>query len=295
MQTTKSLLSQILILFDGEGTGASGESAAPAAGEPTGEAAQNAAGSDTTSTPEITPEERAKAFNDLIRGEYKDLYNAEVQKIVKSRLKGTDEMKQQLTAQQDIIDRLAAKYGETDLGKIADAIDHDTALWEHEADEAGMTTEQYMQMQNLQRQNAQLIRAEQERFQQAQVQQQVQQWVKEAEELQQKYPGFDLDAELQNPQFLELMSFKDRNYSMEHVYKMCHVDDLISSAAQTSAAQTEKAVTDNIRARGSRPVENGAAQGHGAFSMTRDYKNMSLAQITDIANQIKSGKLRLNS
>lgn len=286
MQNILSLLPRVLILFEGEGEGAATGETAPAAGEQTGEMIQSDAGS----TPEITPEERAKNFNDLIHGDYKDLYNAEVQKIVKSRLKGMDELKQTNAAQQDIIDRLAAKYGVTDLGEIANAIDHDTAMWEHEADEAGMTTEQYMQLQNLQRDNARLIRAEQERYQQAQKQQQIQQWMQEAEEMKARYPGFDLEQELQNPQFVELISFKDRNYSMEHVYKMCHVDDLINNAAQVATAQTQKAVTDNIRARGSRPVENGSQQGHGAFSMTRDYNSMSLDQIKAIANQIKSGR-----
>lgn len=287
MQTNLSLLPRFLILFDGEGEGAAPGGTGQDAAVQTGDM-QSDAGS--TETPEVSPEERVKAFKDMIHGDYKDLYNEEVQKIVKSRLKGMDELKQTNAAQQDIIDRLTAKYGVTDLTELGNAIDNDTALWEHEADEAGMTTEQYMQLQTLQRDNARLIRAEQERFQQAQQRQQVQQWMQEAEELRQKYPGFDLEAELQNPQFLELMSFRDRNYSMEHVYKMCHVDDLINNAAQVATAQTQKAVTDNIRARGSRPVENGSQQGHGAFSMTRDFKNMSLDQIKDIANQIKSGR-----
>ena len=196
MQNNLSLLPRFLILFDGEGEGAATGETGQAAAVQTGEM-QSDAGS--METPEVNPEERVKAFKDMIHGDYKDLYNEEVQKIVKSRLKGMDELKQTNAAQQDIIDRLTAKYGVTDLTELGKAIDNDTALWEHEADEAGMTTEQYMQLQTLQRDNAKLIRAEQERFRQAQQQQQVQQWMQEAEELRQKYPGFDLEAELQNP------------------------------------------------------------------------------------------------
>ena len=148
------LLLTAQILFDGEGNGsaagAPGESTAPAAGEHTGESVQNAAGSDITPT----PEERSKAWQEMIRGEYKDLYDSDMQKVAKNRVAKLKELEQQNAAQQNVLDRLAVKYGTNDVNAIAQAIDNDTAMWERVADEAGMTTEQYMQFQNLQMQNA---------------------------------------------------------------------------------------------------------------------------------------------
>lgn len=296
MQTILSIVPEVLILFDGEGAAAPTGGTAPAAGEQTGEvttadvqeATQNDAGSEQA--PEPTPEERSNAFKKLITTDYKDLYDAEVQRIVKSRLKGFDELKVQQAKQRDIIDRLAVKYGTDDPEAIAKAIDGDVSMWEQKADEAGMSVDQYMQFQRLQLQNDQLLRAEQAQAEQMRRAQQVQTWLTEAEDLKAKYPDFDLEAELQNPQFEELMTFPGRNYSMEHVYKMVHVDDLVTNAAQQATAQTEKAVTENIRARGSRPAENGSHQGHGAFSTTNDFKTMSLAQITEVAKRIKAGE-----
>lgn len=291
MQNILSWLTKVLILFDGEGAGTAGAASsgetAPAAVEQTGEDMGDAG---SEQAPEPTPEERSKTFQQMIKGEYKDLYDAEVQRIVKNRLKGVDELRQQNAEQKEIIDMLGSKYGLTDPNEIKNALSGDTAMWEAEADKAGMPVDQYMNLQQLKWQNDRLLQEEYARQQQMQRQQQVQTWLNEAMEMKQKYPDFDLETELQNPQFEELMTFPGRNYSMEHVYKMVHVDDLVTNAAQQATAQTEKAVTENIKARGSRPVENGSHQGHGAFSMTRDFKNMSLAQIKEVASQIKSGK-----
>lgn len=285
MQTILNYLPQILILFDdGEGSAEGSGETAPVAGEQTGDI-QSDAGS--IEVPEVSPEERAKTWNDMIRGEYKDMYDADMQRIVKSRLKEMGDLKAQNSAQQDVIDRLAAKYGTNDLAEIGNAIDNDTSLWERAADEAGMTTEQYMKFQALQRQNAQLIRADQERYRAAQQQAQAQQWMKEADGVRAQFPEFNLQAELQNPGFANLLR---SGVPMDHAYKVIHFNEIEQNTAKAAAAQTEKAVTDNIRARGSRPVENGSQQGHGAFQVTQDYEHMSLAQIKDIANQIKSGK-----
>ena len=163
------LLLTAQILFDGEGNGsdagAPGESTAPAAGEHTGESVQNAAGSDITPT----PEERSKAWQEMIRGEYKDLYDSDMQKVAKNRAAKVKELEQQNAEKQIVLDRLAVRYGTNDVNALAAALDSDTAIWEKMADEAGMTTEQFMQIQSLQMQNEQLIRQQQEREQQRRI------------------------------------------------------------------------------------------------------------------------------
>ena len=156
-----------LHLFEGEGGGTATGATAPAAGEQSGDLSQvvygkqegqpQATAPDTTQQSDADSanqtEERSKAYRDLVQGEYKDLYNQDVQRIVKNRLKGYDDLKQAHQSQQEIIDRLATKYGVTDLNEIAQAIDNDSVMWEQEADKAGMTTEQYMKFQQLQRQS----------------------------------------------------------------------------------------------------------------------------------------------
>lgn len=280
------LLPADLQLFEGEGTGApTGESSmAPAAGEQTGEIVTQDAAGPTEPAPSL--EERTKAYKDLIGGEYKDIHTQEVQKIINRRFAEMKNLQKTNADQQAIIDRLAAKYGVTDLAELGDAIDNDTAMWEREADEAGMTTDQYMKFQALQRQNAQLIREQQAQEQQAQRQMQVQKWMNEAQAVMQGYPEFNLEAELENPEFASLLQ---AGIPMEHAYEVIHLNDIKQATARTAAAQTEKAVTDNIRARGTRPTEAGAGS-HSAFTTATDINKMSLEEMEALNKRARYGE-----
>lgn len=299
----------ILDLFEGGAAGAAGGSAgatgatAPAAGEQgTGDLSQvvygkqeSAPAPESTGQPtqqsdadSATPttEERTKAYRDLIQGEYKDLYNEDVQRIVKGRLKGMDDLKKANAAQQEIIDRLAAKYGVTDLGEIASAIDNDSGMWEQEADKAGMTTEQYMQFQQLQRQNASLIREEQERAQQEQRNQQVRAWMSEAENVKQMYPGFDLEQEISNDRFRSMLG---SGVPMADAYRVMHFDEIQNQTATSAARQAETAVAANVRANGSRPVENGTRT-QSAFTVKSDVSKLNKKDRAEIARRVARGE-----
>lgn len=291
-----------LHLFEGEGGGtASGGTAAPAAGEQsTGDLSQvvygkqegqpQATAPDTTTQSDADSatqtEERTQAYRDLIQGEYKDLYNQDVQRIVKNRLKGYDDLKQANASQQEIIDRLSAKYGTADLTQLAQAIDNDSVMWEQEADKAGMTTEQYMKFQQLQRQSQQLMRQEQERAQQEQQRQQVNAWMQEAETVKQQYPGFDLEREMANDRFrATLLS----GVPMLDAFRAMHFDELQSMTATTAARQAEAAVTANVRANGTRPKENGARQ-QSSFTVKSDVSKLTRQDRAEIARRVANGE-----
>lgn len=291
----------ILNLFEGEGGGTTGATA-PAAGEQsTGDLSQVVYGKqdgqpqatepqDTTQQSAADSakqtEERTKAYRDLIQGEYKDLYNQDVQKIVKNRLKGMDELRQTNASQQEIIDRLSAKYGVTELSEIAAAIDNDHAMWEQEADKAGMTTEQYMKFQELQRQSQALMRHEQERVHMEQQRAQVDAWMKEADQVKQQYPMFDLEAEMGNERFrATLLS----GVPMIDAYRAMHFDELQNMTATTAARQAEAAVAANVRANGTRPVENGTRQ-QSAFTVKNDVSKLTRQDRAEIARRVAHGE-----
>lgn len=302
MQNKLTLVPMILNLFEGEGGGAASGATAPAAGEQsTGDLSQvvygKQDGQPQATAPQDTTqqsaadsanqtEERTKAYRDLIQGEYKDLYNQDVQKIVKNRLKGMDELRQTNASQQEIIDRLSAKYGVTELSEIAAAIDNDSAMWEQEADKAGMTTEQYMKFQELQRQSQALMRQEQERVHMEQQRAQVDAWMKEADQVKQQYPMFDLEAEMGNERFrATLLS----GVPMIDAYRAMHFDELQNMTATTAARQAEAAVAASVRANGSRPVENGTRQ-QSAFTVKSDVSKLTRQDRAEIARRVANGE-----
>lgn len=302
MQKKLTLVPMILNLFEGgEGAGTATGGTAPAAGEqstgdlsqvvygkqegqPQATAPDNTQQSDADSATQT--EERSKAYRDLIQGEYKDLYNEDVQRIVKNRLKGYDELKQANASQQEIIDRLSTKYGTADLTQLAQAIDNDTAMWEQEADKAGMTTEQFIKFQQLQRQSQQLMRQEQERAEQEQRNQRIQAMQAEAETVKQQYPNFDFFNEMENERFFAMIQ---AGVPMADAYRAMHFDELQSMTATTAARQAETAVAANVRANGLRPKENGARQ-QSSFTVKSDPSKFTRQDRAEIARRVANGE-----
>jgi hypothetical protein len=85
------------------------------------------------------------------------------------------------------------------------------------------------------------------------------------------------------------MSMLRVGVSVEAAYQAKHYQDLIRSAVENAKAETEKAVVDNIRAKGNRPVEGGASSS-SATSVGYDVKNLTREQRAEIARQATVGK-----
>lgn len=244
---------------------------------------------DADQTQEPTQEDRVKAYKDLINGEYKDIHTAETQKIFDKRFKDYKTLQQQVADQQSVLERMYQRYGieDNNIKGLAEAIDNDDSYWEQAADEAGMTVDQYRQFNALQRQNAELVRQEAEREQQFQSQQQVNKWMQEAETVKAQYPGFDLGAELANDSFQRMLK---SGVPMADAFRAMHFNELQQMTAQYAAAQTEKAVTDNIRAKGSRPLENGTSAQSG-FVYKTDVTKLNKADREEIARRARNGEM----
>lgn len=235
-----------------------------------------------------TLEERRQSFKDLIKGEYKDLYDEEVQTILKRRLKDEKGLKEQVSQMQPIIDLLNQKYQVQggDMAKLMEAIEGDDVYWADAAEEAGMTVEQYKKFQKLQRDNEQLIREQQMRQGQENANRQVQAWYQQAEALKATYPSFDLAAESQNPQFLSMLK---SGVPVQHAYEVIHMEEIKAAERQLAAKAAEKQVTANVRARGSRPAENGT-NSQGAFTIKNDPSKWSKKDRAEVVRRAQRGE-----
>lgn len=243
------------------------------------------AGVQTTSD---TMEERKRAFQELINGEYKDLYTQETQRIIDRRFRETRSLEQLRDKTQPVIDMLMQRYkiADGDLGKLAKAVEDDDAYWSQAAEEAGMSVEQYKQFQRLQRENAQLRQAQRQRQSQQAAQQQLQRWFTEGEQVRALYPGFDLEKESKNPQFLSMLR---AGVPVQTAYEVIHMDDIKAGVAQTTARRTEKQVVDGIRAKGSRPPENGTSS-QSAFTVKDDPSKWTKQDRAEIARRVARGE-----
>lgn len=235
-------------------------------------------------------EAKKKAFRELINGEYKDLYTQETQRMIDRRFKEARENEKRMKAYQPVLDTLMERYGieDGDAKRLMEAVDNDHAYWSEVAEAAGMSEDQYRAFRQLKRENAELLRAQQAQQQEALIRAQGEKWFKEAEAMKANpmYQNFDLSQELQNQEFLSLLQ---AGTPMEHAYKVMHLDELMANAVQQAAVSTEKKVADSVRAKGSRPSENGT-NSNSAFVTKTDPSKLTRADFEEIERRVARGE-----
>lgn len=213
------------------------------------------------STTSDTLETRKAEFQKFLT-DYKDLDDERQQALFNRRFKDYKTLQDSNAKNQPIIDMLMQRFNITDGSpeKLLQALENDDALWEEAAADAGMTVEQYRRFQKLERENARLVKEQEQKQGQEKADAQLRQWYAEAEALKAKYPAFDLNAEVQDQNFKAMLR---AGVPMEHAYKVIHMDSIINDAANSAAATAERRVADNVRANGMRPKENGTAAQSG--------------------------------
>ena len=258
---------------------------------PEGKAQPSAAGKGKEGdvvTTSNTLEDRRKAFQELVNGEYKDIYTEETQRIIDRRFREARNLEERAAKQQPVIDMLMQRYkiADGDLGKLAAAVENDNAYWSEAAEEVGMSVEQYKQFQRLKRENDALLRAQRMRQNQQAAQQQLQKWYSEGEQVKAVYPDFDLGAESKNPQFISMLK---AGVPVQHAYEVIHMDEIKAGVAQSTARQTEKQVVDGIRAKGNRPAENGTSS-QSAFTVKDDPHKWTKQDRAEVARRVARGE-----
>ncbi len=208
-------------------------------------------------------QEREAEFEKLIKGDYKDVFTKRMQKVINERFGETKDLKAQTEAAKPILEMLQQRYGVDDISKLTKAIEEDNTYYEQEAAEKGMTVEQLKEVKKLERQNAELIRQQQELRQQEEFDQFMQNCLEQSEALKATIPDFDFETEMQENKDFQNLVFK--GIDVKTAYNVTHMDDIMGGLAQYTAEKTRKATIDNIRARNSRPVEGGAARQSGVL------------------------------
>ena len=286
MTKTKLLLWNLQLFAEGgEGAGATGTAAASQAGE----TAQQGE-TQTSAAPTYTEEQ----FNESMKDKtFRGFVNKHTEGIVKNRLKGMKEQAARYEALDPVLDLLAQKYQTSrDDPKFAEiltkAVEEDDALYAEEAEKLGISIDAMRQISKTERENAAMRRQldQERRLKEAD------EWYmaryQEAEELKQMYPSFDLEAELQNPDFVELIKLP--TFNMRKAYEFVHMDEFQAAASQVVAQQTEKLLANKMASNASRPVENGVAV-TSAATAKRDVSSLTYAERQEINRRVARGEL----
>lgn len=232
--------------------------------------------------------DRNAEFEKLIKGEYKDLYDARVQDTIQKRLKGTKETVDKYEALLPTLDLLTKKYGvkADDIAALSRAIEEDDSFFEEEATKRGISVEQLKEIRRMERENASLRKQMQEKATQEQASKIYASWMDQAEKTRAVYPTFDLDAEMQNPKFLDLLK---SNIDVRTAYEVLHKDEIIPAAMQFTARTVEQKITNKIIANGARPSENGM-NSRSASLVKSDVSQLSKEDRAEIIRRVQRGE-----
>lgn len=275
-----------LHLFDGAGAGTGAEGG------------QGVAGGTPTSTSVdagSAPGERAKeeqdaaadrpSFEELIKGDYKAEADKYINGIVRGRLK---ESKNTITAQNEILSVVAAKYGMdlNDLSALKEKVSNDDTYYEERAAEEGLTVDQYRRISQAEAKGKayDLMVEDQQREENARAQ--VAAWQEQAEQVKTSFPDFDLAAEMQNQTFQKLLA---SGVDMQSAYVSCHTAEILQGAMQYTASEVRKATANSIAARGTRPREN-ASSSQAAATMRNDPSKLTRAEREALSRRAMAGE-----
>ena len=295
------------LFADGAGGGEGGTGAVGATGETATAAVSQRSGAknnplanvvygkqateETTPAAEVktpTTEDRTAKFEELIKGEYKDLYDARMQDTIQKRLKASKDTVERYEALAPTLEILAKKYGvdATDAKALNKAIEEDDSYWEDEALELGISVEQLKEKRKMERENADLRKQLDEQNRRDNANKVYAQWMDQAEKAKAVYPSFDFKAEMQNPQFVNLLR---SNIDVRTAYEVIHKDDIIHGAMQFTAKQVEQKIANKIIANGARPSENGNSS-QGATVVKSDVSQLSKADRAEIIRRVQRGE-----
>lgn len=242
-----------------------------------------------TTTP---TESKTQAFENLIKGEYKEEFAKRTQGIIDERFKKTKGMEETLKSHDAILGMLAEKYGvkdASDVKALSKALEEDESFYEREALEKGLSVEQLKEMKRLERENAQFKAAKEAEERKAQSDQIYSRWLEEGNALAQKYglSDFSLEVEAQNPDFTELLK---HGVSVEAAYMAVHMDDMLGGAMAKTAETVRQQVANNVTNRQARPSENGVMAHNNAIFKT-DVSKLTKADRDEIDRRVARGEV----
>ena len=243
-----------------------------------------------------SPEERRKAFGELLRGEYADLTEELMQNAVTEatrRLEASPAMKGLMQALQE-------KYGTdaNDLVALTEAVRSgavkDDAYYEKLAMEKGVSTRTARELDKLESQNKHLTEQQQmiqqmerQRVQQARIAELQAGWDREAEQLKAQYPDFNMAEVLANPEVEKMMR---SGVSMTNAYRSAYFDHILKQQQAATARQVEQGVVNRLQQRNARPGENGTRPG-GAVQTKIDVSHMSRKEMEEMEKRAMRGEV----
>jgi hypothetical protein len=230
-------------------------------------------------------------FDELVKGKYKQDFDARVQDIIRQRFKANTENEQKLTAMNPLMEMLGKMYNvdPTDIDAITNAVGNTDSLYEEEAAQRGMSVESLKTIKQLERERDQAVAQQNQTIQEQRMRQHFDGLAQQAEQVKQLYPDFDLLTEMQNPTFARLTA-PNSGIDVRTAYEAVHRDELRGAEMQFAAQRSAERVANAVRSNSARPVENGLSGQQGASVVKTDPRTFTTADRREIRDRVRRGE-----
>ena len=254
-------------------------------------------GQDSGSFNAAPAQDAAVDFDGMLKSnpQFKAEYDARVKRALDGRYKEFNGLKERQAKAAPMYALLAGKYGvqaaddgSFDEDAIMQAIMDDDSYYEDEALQKGMSVSQLKETKRLERENAELKQQVEERNKEEQGRAFFGELVKQADELRDRfYPGFDLQAEMENPQFARLVM---NGVPLKGAFEAVHMDEIMGGAMQYAAQRVTEKVSNAYQANKGRPRENGA-RGTPAAATEFDPTRLTKEQRKELRERVYRGEM----
>ena len=248
----------------------------PTTTEPKADSTPNAQGETT----QVTLEDR-KALYKQFKEQYKDLYGAEVESIIKERFKKFNGLEQQLGQYSPIVNLLMERHGAKDPNELYSKISQE--VYETIADRDGLTVEQVREIETLKLENARLREKTQTVEQETAMNQRIADWKSQADTMKTEYPDFNIDEWASNEQFMNLLF---AGVNVKSAYEVCNISGIKANVAK----QMEKNVVSNIQAKGQTKIKENGLNPSAGMTIKASVKDLTKEDRAEIARRARMGE-----
>ena len=237
-----------------------------------------------------------ESWDSMIKGRYKKEYDAAVKNAVNKRFRNQQNLQSKIDSIDPIVRQLATRYGvqpnadgSIPIDQLSAKLNEDDSMYEQEAFQRGMSVQDLKQLKALENENRMLKANNQRTAEQ-------QEWdaiVSQGDATKEVYPDFDLDVEMQNPQFGRLLATMQKSgfpNAVQTAYEAVHRDEIMGGAMRYAVAQTEQKISNSIQSGLRRPSENGTRQQSSSTIGNMDPSKLTREQIADIKKRAERGE-----
>lgn len=224
--------------------------------------------------------EKEAEFEKLISGEYKNEFARRVKKIISRRLKEVKNMNLENEKNAHIVQLLMKKFNieDADTEKLERMIETDM-----NGTKENMQEKYAELLRRVIAENTYLKRNREEELSRMRMRTRAEKLRKETEETKKLYPDFDLEKELENPEFARLLKV---GVSVKNAYEVTNIGKIL----EKNSKDAEKMVVDSIRSKGNRPVENGSAPTSGII-LSSDISKLTKKERAELAKRAAKGEM----